>query len=223
MNNITIKLKPNMIWAVPLILMLSTLVFAIIGTGLIKSALISLILYSVVFASILIHEFAHVKTAMVLGYERDYTIFIGAMSGKAGIPSNMSRKHMMLATGAGPLSNIVIAVLASIIAYFAGVSPWPPHEHTNAYLVAAFASCVQLNLLTGIFNLIPIKASDGFLILESYLQKFKKRASIKKLAFKINLTLGIGVGIIGIFTDPLFIIVGALILIFNQCPLLYVR
>lgn len=61
------------------------------------------------------------------------------------------RKDMALVALAGPFTNIIIAVIASLFIRFLPVSP----------LIFIFYPVMQLNLLLAVFNLLPIPPLDG--------------------------------------------------------------
>lgn len=71
------------------------------------------------------------------------------------------RKDVALVALSGPLTNILIAVLASfLIKSFPFISTFLPAD-LSSVLYSLFSTIVQLNLLLAIFNLLPIPPLDG--------------------------------------------------------------
>ena len=73
------------------------------------------------------------------------------------------RKDMALVSLAGPLTNFLIATITAFIFKFVG--PFI----TDPLLLAIIYTIVQLNLLLGIFNLLPIPPLDGSKIFAMFL------------------------------------------------------
>src|SRR3972149_8355505 len=73
------------------------------------------------------------------------------------------RKDMALVSFAGPLTNFLIATITAFIFKFVG--PFI----TDPLLLAIIYTIVQLNLLLGIFNLLPIPPLDGSKIFAMFL------------------------------------------------------
>jgi Zn-dependent protease len=71
------------------------------------------------------------------------------------------RKDVALVALSGPLTNMVIAVLASfLIKFFPSFAGFLPEDLSSAFYFL-LSNVVQLNLLLAIFNLLPIPPLDG--------------------------------------------------------------
>lgn len=66
-------------------------------------------------------------------------------------PYNLSHKEEMLVAVAGPLSNFILAIISSILIHFL----------TPSIFTLILIVFVQVNLMLGVFNLIPIPPLDG--------------------------------------------------------------
>jgi Zn-dependent protease len=72
------------------------------------------------------------------------------------------RRDYMLVAAAGPVSNLILAVVASILLAILPVSPHTIGESNISVPIATLLSrLVQLNVLLAIFNMIPIPPLDG--------------------------------------------------------------
>ena len=68
----------------------------------------------------------------------------------------------MFVAAAGPLSNLGLAVAASIGLSFMTVSPMTLGEpNVSAPLAALFSQAMRINVLLAVFNMIPIPPLDG--------------------------------------------------------------
>lgn len=146
----------------------------------------SLLIYScIILISITIHEFAHAKTADVLGDPSarqsgrltlnpfahvDIIGFIALLLVGIGwakpVPVNSynfrnPRFGMLLVGLAGPISNLLLAILCIII--FKNAIP------ANAMLISILAYAARINVSLMVFNLLPIPPLDGSHIFSSFL------------------------------------------------------
>ncbi len=118
------------------------------------------------------------------------------------------KRGMLLVAAAGPLSNLVQAVIFALILRFA-TNGWPP-----AVLTLLDAG-VGLNILLAVFNMIPIPPLDGHKILTGILPDFwyPILAPMEQYGFAILLLLifvpsFLGVNILGAIAAPLQLLLG---------------
>ncbi len=78
------------------------------------------------------------------------------------------RTANVLVSLAGPLSNILLALIVMII-YKILVVAGAVGSETMGYVIVGLMQIVQINIFLGIFNLIPIPPFDGYHILASFL------------------------------------------------------
>jgi len=66
------------------------------------------------------------------------------------------RRDFMLVAAAGPISNLLQAIVAAL-----ALRAWDPHGDGPGILAFALLQAVQINLLLAFFNLIPVPPLDG--------------------------------------------------------------
>lgn len=71
------------------------------------------------------------------------------------------RKDLALVSLAGPLTNLLLAILGSIIIHILFPGQGYTEVTLNGFWGAVLIEFVELNLLLGIFNLVPIPPLDG--------------------------------------------------------------
>ncbi len=92
-------------------------------------------------------------------------------------PLNFSnyRRDDILVSVVGPLSNLVLAFLCTLLFIVTGIiSPYfvhinPLFEQGFNFLLSMFAGGITLNIVLGVFNLIPIPPLDGSHVIASLL------------------------------------------------------
>ena len=107
-----------------------------------------------VFIAVLIHEMAHAFIANRYGY-RVYGINIDLMNGSASIDSNIHQRDSIPITAAGPISNLLLFVIGTLLQYF----------FVNDFIL----TFTQINLFLFLFNILPIYPMDGGRILKDFL------------------------------------------------------
>lgn len=110
-------------------------------------------------------------------------VVIGAAKPVPVDPFNLrdGRRDMALVSLAGPLTNILIASIFALLLRFV------PFLQTDAFVFALVFKIIQLNLVLGIFNLIPIPPLDGSKVLALFLpeETAKTYLSIGNIGFFI--------------------------------------
>jgi len=93
------------------------------------------------------------------------------------VPVNMRylrspRRDYVLIAAAGPASNLVLAVAASLVALLLPVSPQTIGEaNVSVPLAATLGQLLRLNVLLAVFNMIPIPPLDGGNVLAGLLPR----------------------------------------------------
>lgn len=70
---------------------------------------------------------------------------------------------------AGPASNFALAILSALIIWLFKISGADPYSAANNLIIKLLYINVQINLILGVFNLIPIPPLDGSRIITAFL------------------------------------------------------
>lgn len=155
-----------------------------------------------IFISILIHEMAHAYVADRLGWVVR-GIHIDLFSGSAAVDTNIHERDSIKVVAAGPLSNLLLAILSL---GFALVFP-------NEFLL----SMVAVNVLLFLFNILPIFPMDGGRILrDSLYLKTKDRRKSKRISAIVSLITTSLVMIYAISTFSIILILFCLLFGYNS-------
>ena len=149
------------------------------------------------FLCVLLHEFGHALAARRYGIPtKDITLLpIGGVARLERMPTNP--KQELVVALAGPAVNVVIAMaLLPVIA----VSD-----------VAFFERLFSTNLLLAAFNLIPAFPMDGGRVLRAGLALKMEYATATAAAAKIGQGFAVLFGIVGLFANPLLILIAVFI------------
>ncbi|WP_292380711.1 CBS domain-containing protein [Methanosarcina sp. UBA289] len=165
------------------------------------------------FASILLHELAHSYMAMRYGVKiESITLFLfGGVSAMEEMPRKPGQEAKM--ASAGPLTSLVIGFVCMFI-YGNLISPNPVLSQNPVYLTIWILGV--MNLVLGIFNLLPAFPMDGGRVLRSfyarrmsYVKATQSAAAVGKFFAILMAIFGILVGNLWFPLIALFIYVGA--------------
>ena len=112
------------------------------------------IVHADLFGTILLPLIAMVSNAPLIGWAKPVPVNARYL----GHP----RRDYVLIAAAGPASNLVLALAASLVAVALPVSPQTLGEpNVTAPLAALLGQLVRLNVLLAVFNMVPIPPLDG--------------------------------------------------------------
>ena len=164
------------------------------------------------FTSVLLHELAHSYFAKRYGVNI-YSITLLLFGGVASmeIPKKPGQEAKM--AFAGPLTSLIIGVIC-LFAYSYIISPNPALSQNSVYLIIWILG--SMNLMLGIFNLLPAFPLDGgrmlrslFAMKMSYVKATHNAASIGKFVAILMAIYGIYVGDLWLLLIALYIYGGA--------------
>ncbi|MCL5430662.1 MAG: site-2 protease family protein [Candidatus Marsarchaeota archaeon] len=128
------------------------------------------------FAMVVIHELAHSITSIKSGFPVKKIILIPLGGASIIDLDSMKPETQFRIALAGPLMSIVLAML------FGTASVYMP----AGFLSLMFQLLFLLNIILGVFNLLPAFPLDGGRVLKSYLERKRDSFSATKLAVKIS-------------------------------------
>lgn len=133
------------------------------------AALQSVLLMLIVFAFVVMHEYGHALTARRFGIRtRGITLYpIGGVAMLESLPKKPW--HQILVAIAGPAVNFVLAAGLATGMHFLGYDLFPQSFDPAAGLGALLAWLFWVNMLMGVFNLIPALPMDGGRVLNAAL------------------------------------------------------
>src|SRR3954453_7821297 len=152
-------------------------------------------LFSVIglFVSIVLHELGHSITAQHFGVRvRRITLwFLGGVAEFEEMPRQRGAEAIVGI--AGPIVSFVMAAI------FWGLTAIVPHTAPSVWIVVWYLGMV--NLMLGLFNLLPALPLDGGRILRSLLALKMPHARATTIAGNIAKVIAVGLGIYGIFAN----------------------
>ena len=169
---------------------------------------------ALLFFCVLLHELGHVFAARRYGVKTpDITLWpFGGIANLERIPEKPSQE--LVVAIAGPAVNVVIAIvlLAVLSLTLAGgdlkAEDLAKIEDPRTSMLVKLAGA---NIFLVLFNLIPAFPMDGGRVLRALLAMKMGFARATALAASIGQGLAIGLGLIGIFTNPMLMIIGVFV------------
>lgn len=178
-------------------------------TGTVAGVLTGLSLVVMLFVCVLLHEYGHALAARRYGIAtRNITLLpIGGVALLESMPRD-PRAEIVVAL-AGPAVNLVIAAAAWIVLVFSG-------QHAGAAAggllqMSLLPSLIAANLMLGLFNLLPAFPMDGGRVLRAALSLRMDRVRATRIAAGIGRTLAVGLGLLGLASNPFLILIAVFI------------
>lgn len=164
---------------------------------------------ALLFLCVLLHEFGHIFAARRYGVKTpEVTLWpFGGIARLERIPEKPSEE--LVVALAGPAVNVVIAaVLLLFLGGNVGVEHIESIENPQVSLLAKLAAA---NIFLVVFNLIPAFPMDGGRVLRALLAMKMSHAQATQTAASIGQGLAIGLGVLGIFGNPMLIIIAVFV------------
>jgi Zn-dependent protease/predicted transcriptional regulator len=168
------------------------------------------------FLCVLLHEFGHALMAKKFGIKTHSIVLlpIGGVASLEKMPDNP--KEELLVAIAGPMVNIVIAILLYPFQDYTLLFPTNGAEtvlfKAEIHYVISYLFVVNITLV--IFNLLPAFPMDGGRIFRAILSFFMQAHKATKIAATIGQVLAVGFILVGLFSpgfNPFIIIIGLFI------------
>ncbi|CAA9313075.1 MAG: Putative zinc metalloprotease MJ0392 [uncultured Microvirga sp.] len=173
------------------------------------AALDGVLFIVLVFACVLAHEFGHIFAARRYGIRTpEVTLWpIGGVASLERIPDK-PREELVVAL-AGPAVNVVIGlVLVLILGATLDGAAMTELENPRAGLLARLAAA---NIFLVVFNLIPAFPMDGGRVLRALIAMRRPHAEATRIAARIGQGAAFAFALIGLFTNPMLIVIGLFI------------
>jgi Zn-dependent protease/predicted transcriptional regulator len=191
----------------PLILLYAALQFGLIGGA--AGALFGVVAVLLLFALVTLHELGHSFAAQQYGIQVRQIVLspLGGVAQLAEMPDKPAQELVIAA--AGPAVNFVVAAVTGVV-YLAlgkglpGLDAFQPWQ-TGFGLSSLFGYLFVTNLLLAAFNLLPAFPMDGGRILRALLALRLDYVRATALAAGIGRVAAVGIGLYGLWTGGLFL------------------
>jgi len=186
-----------------------------------EEAVRGVIFIVILFACVVLHEFGHIFAARRYGIRTpDVTLLpIGGVASLERMPEKPAQEIVVAL--AGPAVNLVIAIV--LVGLF-GATLSPEHmaqlEVNSPSLIDRVAAA---NVVLLVFNLIPAFPMDGGRVLRALLAIPLGFTRATQVAATIGQLLAIGLGFLGLFGNPLLVIVAVFIFLAASAEAGYVQ
>jgi Zn-dependent protease len=183
--------------------LLLVVVWASMGTG--AGAVVTNLVWVVaIFASVLIHEYAHCIVARRRGaVVVDILLLpIGGLSQLEKVPERPDDELAIAIVG--PLTSLGLAAVAMVGGALVGAHLWPPTLFAGSW----FARMAWLNILLGAFNLLPALPMDGGRVLRAALERHHDRLTATQQAAAVARVLATVMIVGGLFYDFWLVLIG---------------
>ena len=187
------------------VLFLVWIAFKYYSVGGLAAARHGVLFILLLFGCVLLHELGHALTAKKFGIGTTDIILlpIGGVARLEGIPNDPKQEFLIAI--AGPLVNVLIAIL--LVFYLGHRSAMSGFEGLITPRVAMLSKLATVNIGLVLFNLIPAFPMDGGRILRSILAMRMNYLRATEIAAFIGQALAILFGILGFFGNTFLIFI----------------
>jgi len=181
------------------------LVFLLLAAGLRgrQSAMLEVVYFLAMFASILMHEFGHVLVARRCRIQT-IDVVLYPIGGVARLARTPPPRHEVWIAAAGPAVNIAIWLIVLVLFQFGGeaaLGAWLDPAETRL-----LARVADSNLFLALFNLLPAFPMDGGRILRSLVALWKGEAPATRIATWIGRIIAASMGLYGFLTGQFLLV-----------------
>ena len=165
----------------------------------------SLLFMVLLFLCVLLHEFGHIFTARAFGVATPYVTLlpIGGVAQLERIPEEPWEEFLIAI--AGPLVNIVIA-LVLVLAFGAALQPSAASAVDNM-AIPLVNRLAAVNVFLAVFNMIPAFPMDGGRVLRALLASKFGYVRATEIAASIGQFVAFALGFIGLMYNPILIFI----------------
>jgi Zn-dependent protease len=158
----------------------------------------ALIWIPIVFVSVLIHELAHAAAIGMFGFGASQIV----LGGMGGVTINERRARPwqdMLISIAGPASSFLLMIICLWIGQTVEVA------RTDKFLVELLPRMARVNLIWGMFNLIPVPPLDGGHATRDFFRMFLSERQAFVIAIWVAIVVGGGVAVWLFYSQVFFV------------------
>jgi Zn-dependent protease/CBS domain-containing protein len=176
------------------------------ATGTVAGAIDGVVLIGLVFGIVVLHELGHALMARRFGIKtRDITLLpIGGVAALERMPDD-PREELLVAL-AGPAVNFALAGALAGVAAALGHA-LIPDPTTDPSSIPLLVRLVWINLVIGLFNLLPAFPMDGGRALRALLALRLSDIRATRIAAGLGQAMALGFGIIGLFFNPVLVFI----------------
>lgn len=187
------------------------------------AAIVNVSLVICVFACVLAHEFGHAIAARYYGVPtEDITLLpIGGVARLREIPEKPIEE--LVVAIAGPLVNVVIATVLACVLFLSNQSVVAEGFLDSGSMIGFLQSLLGINVLLVVFNLIPAFPMDGGRMLRALLAMRMSRVQATDIAARVGQFLAIVFGFLGLFGNPMLILIAVFVYFGAQAEAAQVR
>lgn len=160
------------------------------------AALSLLALLTLVFGSVLLHEFGHITVARLLGIHTPEVILlpIGGLAKLERIPTNP--QHELAISIAGPAVNFIL--FGGLVILLGGWPDWDAISRLGEGDIDLLQQLAVFNLVIGVFNLLPAFPMDGGRIFRALLAFVQPRQKATRIAVKVSQGISVLLVMLGV-------------------------